>query len=318
MLFTNVIRDGMFFFFLKKKTVTNIPLDEVLESLYTLRIRESDQLKTVLELHDLEIHQKISIISWKRWWKEVYVRNFDYENLTPAMRELKQVQWLRVAGDLVVSKGDKEFAINGKQKDSVRKPLHPLSHQHQEVEVRREKGPSVVGVHLGSPIDSRATTYWKVIALNYLVTIGILPNVNFVSQNRVVDSSTSARFHTGRLKNNQLKSRQRLVTKVQRLYWKMCDSWFVFFKTQSRRNLHRFYARAQKSSDHFDEYVSQKLRSVTQTSEKTKDHRSVKYNSKLLINAVPTQWNLRIHLRNRLKDRSDVPAETRGDRPRTS
>ena len=30
------------------------------ESLYNLRIRESDQLKTVLELYDMEIHQKIS------------------------------------------------------------------------------------------------------------------------------------------------------------------------------------------------------------------------------------------------------------------
>ena len=74
-------------------------------------------------------------------------------------------------------KGDKENAINGKQKGSVRaetsavsgttvmsvqnqhqKRLHPLSHQHKEVEVRREKGPSEVGVHLGSPINRRATT----------------------------------------------------------------------------------------------------------------------------------------------------------------
>ena len=34
--------------------------DDVLESSYKLRIRESDQLKTVLELYDMEIHQKIS------------------------------------------------------------------------------------------------------------------------------------------------------------------------------------------------------------------------------------------------------------------
>ena len=38
------------------------------------------------------------------------------------------------------------------------KPLHPLSHQHQEVEVRREKGASEAGVRLGRPIDSRAKT----------------------------------------------------------------------------------------------------------------------------------------------------------------
>ena len=38
------------------------------------------------------------------------------------------------------------------------KPLHPLSHQHQEVEVRREKGTSEAAVRLGSPTDSRAKT----------------------------------------------------------------------------------------------------------------------------------------------------------------
>ena len=38
--------------------MTKIPSDDVLEGLYKLRIRESEKLKTVLELHDLEIHQK--------------------------------------------------------------------------------------------------------------------------------------------------------------------------------------------------------------------------------------------------------------------
>ena len=35
-----------------------IPSDDVLDSLYKLKIRESEKLKTVLELYDLEIHQK--------------------------------------------------------------------------------------------------------------------------------------------------------------------------------------------------------------------------------------------------------------------
>ena len=39
-------------------SMTKIPCDEILESLYKLRIRESEKLKTVLELYDLEIHQK--------------------------------------------------------------------------------------------------------------------------------------------------------------------------------------------------------------------------------------------------------------------
>ena len=42
-------------------SVSTIPTDDISESLYTLRIRESAQLKTFLELYDMEIHQKISV-----------------------------------------------------------------------------------------------------------------------------------------------------------------------------------------------------------------------------------------------------------------
>ena len=38
-----------------------IPSDDILESLYKLRIRESAQLKTVLELYDMEIHREMSV-----------------------------------------------------------------------------------------------------------------------------------------------------------------------------------------------------------------------------------------------------------------
>ena len=38
--------------------MTQIPSDDILEGLYKLRIRESEKLKTVLELYDLETHQK--------------------------------------------------------------------------------------------------------------------------------------------------------------------------------------------------------------------------------------------------------------------
>ena len=39
-------------------SMSKIPSDDILESLYKLRIRELVQLKTLLELHDMEIHQK--------------------------------------------------------------------------------------------------------------------------------------------------------------------------------------------------------------------------------------------------------------------
>ena len=43
----------------------NIPSDDTLESLYNLRTRECDQPKTVLELYDKEIHEKISMPNYQ-------------------------------------------------------------------------------------------------------------------------------------------------------------------------------------------------------------------------------------------------------------
>ena len=39
-------------------SMTKIPSDDILEGLYKLRTRESEKLKTVLELYNMEIHQK--------------------------------------------------------------------------------------------------------------------------------------------------------------------------------------------------------------------------------------------------------------------
>ena len=54
MIFRNSIQSGTEFLL----SITKIPPDDVLEGLYKLRIRESEKLKTVLELYDLETHQK--------------------------------------------------------------------------------------------------------------------------------------------------------------------------------------------------------------------------------------------------------------------
>ena len=38
--------------------MTKIPSDDILEGLYKLKIRESEKPKTVLELYNMDIHQK--------------------------------------------------------------------------------------------------------------------------------------------------------------------------------------------------------------------------------------------------------------------
>ena len=66
-------------------SMSKIPSDDILESLYNLRIRESTQLKTVLELYDMEIHQKISMPTYQKLKtmvkmstdQKLRLRNFD-------------------------------------------------------------------------------------------------------------------------------------------------------------------------------------------------------------------------------------------------
>ena len=43
-----------------------IPPDDILEGLYKFRIKESEKLKTVLELYNMEIHQKKAGLDYHR------------------------------------------------------------------------------------------------------------------------------------------------------------------------------------------------------------------------------------------------------------
>ena len=64
------------------QSMSKIPSDDILESLCKLRIRDSATLKTVLELFDMEIHQKISMPNCeklKTMMKKSIDQNFDHE-----------------------------------------------------------------------------------------------------------------------------------------------------------------------------------------------------------------------------------------------
>ena len=47
-------------------SMSKIITDDVLENLYKLRIREFDQPETVVELYEMEIHQKVSKPAYQR------------------------------------------------------------------------------------------------------------------------------------------------------------------------------------------------------------------------------------------------------------
>ena len=130
----------------------------------------------------------------------------------------------------MVLKEDKEFAISGKPKDSVQeetnafsgttvmsvrnqhpKPLHPLSHQHKEVECV-EKKRNIRGRSPSGKISRQPCRHnLKGICTKLLCEYWHPPNVWFDCQNRDAKQETSACSRTTRLLNNQVKNRRRAL-----------------------------------------------------------------------------------------------------------
>ena len=80
-------------------SMTKIPHDDILEGLYKLRIRESEKLKTVLELYDLEIHQKKAEPDYHRlktMVKEVSSRIYEWTVWKPQTEIMIQTPWSRI------------------------------------------------------------------------------------------------------------------------------------------------------------------------------------------------------------------------------
>ena len=80
-------------------SMSKVPSDDILETLCKLRLRESVQLKTVLELYDMEIHQKISMPNCQNM-KTMVKRSIDQKlrlrNFDAWTGKLKQEQWSRI------------------------------------------------------------------------------------------------------------------------------------------------------------------------------------------------------------------------------
>ena len=140
------------------------------------------------------------------------------------MRGVKQERWLRVAGDSVVLKEDKEFAINGKQNDSVREETSAVSgtmaisaqNRHQKTappsESPNQRGRSAsrkksLKGWRPSGKFARQPCVQRLIERYVHQSLCDDWHVNCASLNRVVNSARSARLHTARLKVNLAKER---------------------------------------------------------------------------------------------------------------
>ena len=138
--------------------MTKIPSDDILEGLYKLRIRESEKLKTVLELYDLEIHQKKAGFDYHRLKtmvkrsikqnlriKNFEVRNGNYERSRGQQREQRTPgdcwQW-KANGQC--SKGDNcsfRHDINKRAKTTQTNPSPSSSTRQNERNASRTRSP---------------------------------------------------------------------------------------------------------------------------------------------------------------------------------
>ena len=111
-------------------SMTEIPSDDILEGLYKLRIRVSEKLKTVLELYDLEIHQKKAGPDYHRlktMVKEVSSTIYETGTLGPETEIMRQTPWSRIREQNSVNKEFLEIVCSGKPEGSVLKETIAVS-----------------------------------------------------------------------------------------------------------------------------------------------------------------------------------------------
>ena len=94
-------------------SMTKIPHDDILEGLYKLRIRESEKLETVLELYDLETHQK-KVRTWftqiaDNGEKKVSSRKFEIRILGAEKEILRRTPWSRIRDKAACTKNLLQF-----------------------------------------------------------------------------------------------------------------------------------------------------------------------------------------------------------------
>ena len=239
--------------------MTKIPPDDILEGLYKLRIRESEKLKTVLELCILEIHQKKAGPDnhrLKTMVKRSIEQNLRIKSLKPETEIMRQTPWSRIRGKsrrllamesqrAVFWKGDNcSFRHDITKRGKPTQPNPSLrSSTRQSVKnasrTRSPRGRSPSGRMSRLPCKD----YLKGICTTPFCEKWHPPECLFYKSEN--DLGKSALMRIARLMNSLAKSFKRMVTKVQWLCSKLHDNWVAYFKIWSRRSLHLSCGRAQ-------------------------------------------------------------------------
>ena len=200
-----------------------------MEGLYKLRIRESEKLGTVLELYDLEIHQKKLGPDYHRL-KAVVKRSieqeFEIRTSGPEMEILRRTPWSRIRGQNSV---DQEFLeIVSKETIAVSATiLISVEKRHSRIRLRilscsrmseKHREPEVpeAGVPVVERLDGLARITLEELAITHFCG-KVAPSRMLVLQDQewLPVLGKSAHMHTVRLMNSRLKGPKRMMTKVQ-------------------------------------------------------------------------------------------------------
>ena len=207
------------------------------KDLYNLRIRESEKLKTVLELYDLEIHQKKAgpdfsqieddvkrSIEHSLRMKNFEARNGNYETNAAVKNQGTKQREQRSLGDcwqwkanVQSCKGDNcSFRHDmNKHANSTQPNPSPRSSTQQNVKNHREPRVPEAEAQVKECIDGLARITSKELASTHSVKSGTLQNACSTRRRVVADLGKSARMHIARLMNSLAKGLKRMVTKVQ-------------------------------------------------------------------------------------------------------
>ena len=217
--------------------MTKIPPDDILEGLYKLRIRESEKLKTVLELYDLEIHQKklgpdyhrLKTMVKRSIEQEIRNKNFgarngNYERNAVAKNHGTKQRAQRILGDCwqwefneQCSRGDIcsfRHDINKRGKMTQPNPSPNSFMQQNERKSSRARSPRGESPS-GRTSRWRCKDYLRGTCNNSFCENGTLQNACSTRPRVVAGLVKSALMHTVRLMNSRRKGPKRMMTRVQ-------------------------------------------------------------------------------------------------------
>ena len=217
--------------------MTKIPRDHILEGLYKLRIRESDKLKTVFELYDLETQQKklgpdyhrLKTMVKRSIEQEIRNKNFgarsgNFEKNAVVKNPGTKQRVQRILGDCwqweangQCVKGDNcsfRHDINMRGKSSPSNPSPNSFMQQSERKPSRTRSPRGKKVPAVECRDGLARITSKELAITHPAKDGILLNACSTRTRMVAVLGKSAHSHIVRLMNSRRKGLKRIMTKV--------------------------------------------------------------------------------------------------------